>query len=130
MNKIFNSKIQAAIIITAIVMIGSIMLNQDNVKAGSYNGEDLALAILANESWLIDSSYVDTDESGTSQSIILSSLGPMTPTDGSTFVLFSSGVAGATPATTNEGNPGDERGSWFSGGKYGMPRDQATLTMT
>ncbi|OYT30197.1 hypothetical protein B6U98_00220 [Thermoplasmatales archaeon ex4572_165] len=130
MNKIFNSKIQAAIIITAIVMIGSIMLNQDNVKAGSYNGEDLALAILANESWLIDSSYFDTDESGTSQSIILSSLGPMTPTDGSTFVLFSSGVAGATPATTNEGNPGDERGSWFSGGKYGMPRDQATLTMT
>ncbi len=99
------------------------------VSAGSYDGEDLALAILANQSYLISSSYTDTDRDGHRQGIVLSSLGTMVPTDGSTFALLSTGIAGADPVTTGGDNPGDERGTWFKN-RYGHPRDKATLTMT
>ena len=102
----------------------------ENVSAGSYNGEDLALAILSNSSWLVDSSYEDTDESGHRQSIVLSSKGTMHPTDGSTFAILSTGIAGTNIITTDEDDPGDERGTWFEGNMYGYPRDEAALTMT
>ncbi len=102
----------------------------EKVSAGSYNGNDLALAILANQSVLVSSSYTDKDLSGYRQEKVLSSLGIMTPTNGPTFALLSTGIAGAVPVTSNTVNPGEERGSWFAGGKYGSPRDQATLTMT
>ena len=99
------------------------------IRAGSYNGQDLAYAILTNQSTLIDSSYEDSDQEGHRQAIVLSSLGTMEPTDGLTFALFSTGIAGYVPVTTNEENPGDERGTWFKN-KYGFPRDYSELTMT
>ena len=107
-----------------------LIITSDKAYAGSYNGQDLALAILENQSTLIGSSYTDTDQSGHRQATILSSLGTMTPTHGSTFALFSTGAAGYNPSTTNEANPGDERGTWFQGGKYGHPRDESELIMT
>ena len=107
-----------------------VVFTPDRVNAGSYDGEDLALAILANQSTLISSSYTDTDLSGHRQAAVLSSLGIMSPTDGPTFALISTGIAGDTPVTTNENNPGDERGTWFAaGGINAYPRDDATLTM-
>ena len=119
-----------------IIAIGFLLSNvfficpSERVKAGSYDGEDLALAILANQSTLISSSYTDTDTSDCRQGIVLSSLGTMLPTNGPTFALLSTGIAGAVPVTTDEENPGWERGMWFDGGEYGYPRDEATLIMT
>jgi len=119
------------IIINSIILISCLFnINIiEPVQAGSYNGQDLALAILKNQSTLIDSSYEDADEEGHRQAIVLSSLGTMEPTDGLTFALFSTGIAGNIPITTNEENPGDERGTWFKN-KYGFPRDYSELTMT
>ncbi len=106
-----------------------VVMPSEKVEAGSYDGEDLAYAILANNSWLISSSYTDTDETGHRQAGVFSSKGTMLPTQGSDFALFSTGIAGADIVTTDETEPGDERGTWFKGGQYGYPRDQATLTM-
>ncbi len=102
----------------------------DRASAGSYDGQDLALAILENQSTLVSSSYTDTDGFGHRQGVVLSSLGTMLPTNGPTFALLSNGFAGTPIVTTGATNPGDERGSWFTGGKYGLPRDEAALTMT
>jgi uncharacterized repeat protein (TIGR01451 family) len=114
----------------AIVLLFSLMIfTSEHVCAGSYDGEDLALAILKDESTFVSSSYTDNDEIGHRQAIVLSSLGTMTPTHNNTFALFSTGVAGYVPVTTDEENPGDERGTWFRN-KNGHPRDFATLTMT
>ncbi len=124
-----KKNIGAVVTVGLLVSTVFVVIPSERVNAGSYDGEDLALAILANESWLVSSSYTDTDPSGHRQATVLSSLGIMSPTHGSTFALISSGIAGAVPVTTNQENPGDERGSWFEGGKYGYPRDQATLTM-
>jgi len=119
-------------IVTIVMLLSniSIILPSEKVNAGSYNGQDLALAILSNDSWLIDSFYEDKDQSGHRQAIVLSSLGTMQPTDGSNFALFSTGIAGASIVTTDQENPGDERGEWFEGDQKGHPRDEATLTMT
>ena len=129
MNKKYRKN--CGIIIAAGILISAmfIIYPSEKVNAGSYNGEDLALAVLANQSTFISSSYTDTDQSGHRQAAVLSSLGTMIPTDGSNFILLSTGIAGNNPVTTDEQEPGDERGSWFSGGKYGHPRDSATLTM-
>ena len=122
--------------ISFIVSIGFLLSNilfiysSDRVIAGSYDGEDLALAIIANASWLVSSSYSDTDQSGHRQAAVFTSLGTMSPTDGSTFAFFSTGITGVSIITTDEEEPGDERGSWFTGGKQGFPRDEATLIMT
>ena len=123
-------KIEAAAILSILLFSCCIIFEPDQVKADSYTGEDLALAILANQSTLIDCSYTDTDSYGNRQSTVLSAMGIMSPTHGSSFALFSTGYAGAYPATSYQNNPGDERGSWFSGGQYGYPRDEVTLTMT
>jgi len=120
------------VIINATVIFFStifIICPSDQVSAGSYDGQDLALAILENSSSLIDSQYTDVDQSGHRQAGVFSSLGTMQPTNGLTFAIFSTGIAGYNPVTTNEENPGDERGMWFSGGQKGHPRDEATLTM-
>ena len=119
-------KIIIGIMLVAIVFF--IICPSEQTIAGEYDGLDLATAILANQSTLISSYYEDKDTSGTRQSIVLSSLGTMVSTDGSTFILLSTGAAGSVPATTNGYNPGDERGTWFRN-KYGKPRDYATLTM-
>ena len=128
---IFGKNIEIIIAIGLLMSIIVVVFPSDRVNAGSYDGEDLALAILANQSTLISSSYTDTDLSGHRQATVLSSLGIMSPTDGPTFALISTGIAGDIPVTTNENNPGDERGTWFaSGGINAYPRDDATLTMT
>ena len=106
-----------------------LIINSDSIKAGSYNGQDLAEAILCDPSILVSSSYSDKDESGTRQCGIFTSLGNLEPTNGSNFVLLSTGIAGANPVTTNQENPGCERGTWFEGGDEGWPRDKAVLTM-
>ena len=130
MWKSFNKKIW--LITTTIILLSNLFIiyQTEKVNAGSYDGRDLALAILANQSVLVSSSYTDKDLSGHAQGKVLSSLGIMAPTNGPTFALLSTGIAGAVPVTSNTVNPGEERGSWFAGGKYGSPRDQATLTMT
>ena len=120
------------IIIGGILVLSAIFTISipERATAGSYNGQDLALAILANQSTLISSSYWDRDTLGHRQEIVLSSLGTTLPTNGSTFALLSTGIAGTPIVTTGATNPGSERGSWFAGGQYGWPRDEATLTMT
>ncbi|MCK5261369.1 MAG: DUF11 domain-containing protein [Thermoplasmatales archaeon] len=119
-----------AIIIAIMTLFLSLAISSETVEAGSYTGLDLANAILANQSTLINSSYIDTDHLGHRQSIALSSRGTMLPTDGSSFILLTTGVAEYNPVTTGGLNPGDERGNWFAAGKYDTPRDQATLTLT
>ena len=126
---IFGKIIGIFILIGFLISTLFIIFLPERVEAGSYDGEDLALAILANQSTLVSSSYTDTDQSGHRQASVLSSLGIMSPTHGSTFALFSTGIAGEVPVTTNEENPGDERGTWFRN-KHGYPRDRATLEMT
>ena len=107
------------------------IMSSNQVRAGSYDGQDLALAILKDDSTLISSYYEDNDQSGHEQEIILSSLGTMTPTDESdgVFAILSTGKAGGNPITKDEENPGDERGSYYRN-KHGNPRDYSTLTMT
>src|SRR4030042_3476309 len=105
-------------IMTIIVLISAtfntfIIFGSDQAYALSYNGLDLALAMLENQSTLVSSTYTDMDQYGHSQSIVLSSLGVMQPTHGSTFALLSTGVAGTPIVTTGETSPGDERGTWF-----------------
>ena len=121
-----------SIIISFIMILANIILilPSDNIRAGSYNGEDLAYAILANDSWLISSSYTDTDEYGHRQAAVLQTLGNIYPTQGNDFAFFSTGIAGADIITTYNDEPGDERGTWFDGGKYSHPRDEANLEMT
>ena len=107
-----------------------IIMPSEKVNAGSYNGQDLALAILANASWLVSSSYTDTDEYGHRQAAVLSSKGTLHPTHGNSFALLSTGIAGTNIITTYAASPGDERGTWFDGGMKSYPRDESTLTMT
>jgi uncharacterized repeat protein (TIGR01451 family) len=108
-----------------LLISSNLVFNQ--VKADNYNGEDLALAILTNSSYLIDCYYEDTDKNDR-QGIVLSSLGNIQPTHGSTFAMLSTGIAGTSIATTNAENPGDERGTWFKV-EYGDPKDEVTLTL-
>jgi uncharacterized repeat protein (TIGR01451 family) len=116
--------------LVAMLCCMSFIIPMPKVEAGTYNGLDLANAILQNTSWLISSSYTDMDASGHRQAGVFSALGTRLPTDGSSFIMLSTGRAGFVPVTTDGFNPGDERGNWFSGGKYNLPRDEATLTMT
>jgi uncharacterized repeat protein (TIGR01451 family) len=115
---------------TIIILIVFLVFESETATAGSYDGQDIAEAILADPSVLIDSSYEDKDESGTRQKIILESLGIMEPTNGINFALFSTGIAGQVPVTTDGVCPhGDERGTVFRN-KFGKPRDFAILTMS
>ncbi|MBE3137781.1 MAG: choice-of-anchor L domain-containing protein [Thermoplasmata archaeon] len=129
--KIYTKK-HLGIILVAILVISSMVLifPSEKVTAGSYNGEDLVHAILANQSWFVpsSSSYTDTDTGGHRQAVVLSSLGTMHPSDGSTFALLSTGIAGTPIVTSGATNPGSERGTWFAGGQYGSPNDEANLT--
>ena len=129
MKKRFNKNLTIFMGIGVIVSLTFNIFLLENVNAGSYDGTDLATAILANQSTLISSSYTDRDNEGHRQGDVLSSLGTILPTEGSTFALFSTGIAGNVPVTTNALNPGDERGTCFKN-KYGQPRDEATLRMT
>ncbi len=112
-----------------------VFIAPEQVSAGSYNGQDLAYAILENQTTLISSSYTDTDTAGHRQAVVLSSRGTMHPTQGSTFALLSTGRADVIHCTSDGLNPGSERGSWFAGGQYPEsyhhdPFDEAKLTLT
>jgi len=107
-----------------------LIIPSEKVNADSYDGEDLALALLSNSSWLVDCSYSDTDYHGNRMAAVLDQLGTMHPTHGSDFAFLSTGKAGVDIITTDEDEPGDERGEWFHGGSHGSPRDRATLTLT
>ncbi|HEB37278.1 MAG TPA: hypothetical protein ENI14_01260, partial [Thermoplasmatales archaeon] len=65
------------------------LLAINNAKAGSYNGTDIALAILHDPSTLISSYYEDSDPTDQfRQRAILDSLGILSPTDGDTFAIL------------------------------------------
>jgi len=130
MNKKLFINIQIIIVISLLIFNMLIILPSEIVEAGSYDGEDLAYAILTNDSWLVSSSYYDTDEYGNRQAVVLNSKGTMHPTNGNDFALLSTGLAGTDIATSYENEPGDEKGSWFEGGRYGYPRDESNLEMT
>ena len=101
------------LVIKSTPSFGQTIIISEKVNAGSYDGQDLAYAILADPSTLISSQYTDTDRYGHRQEAVLSSLGTMSPTNGSTFALLSTGIAGTSIITTNAHDPGDERGTWF-----------------
>ena len=128
MNIKFYKSIIIVLLLVFTYFFGFITIKSDIASALSYNGEDLARAILANQSTLVSSSYTDTDTISNRQAVVLSSFGGFTPTNGNTFALFSTGIAGANIVTTDAQNPGDERGTWFKN-KNSYPRDSATLTM-
>lgn len=125
----------AVLMLTLIVVLSSLFSStpSKNVRGEEpYTGEDLARAILNTcyQDALLWSSYSDQDETGQHrQSKVCTSLGVLKPTNGTTFALLSTGVAGSVPVTTDRYNPGDERGTWFKGGQKGYPRDEVTLTM-
>ena len=124
MNKLFRKHLTIMIIIGLLASASVIVYPSERVTAGSSDGWNLATAILADQSTLINAQYADKDREGCRQATVLSSLGTMIPTDGSTFLLMSTGIAGLVPVTTDGANPGNERGTWFRN-KQGNPRDEA-----
>jgi uncharacterized repeat protein (TIGR01451 family) len=124
-----NKKITTIGITLLLVILAFVAISPEPVNAGSYDGHDLAVALLFNQSTLISSQYWDRDASGHRQSAVLPSRGNLIPTDGPTFAIFSTGRADLTVATSNGLNPGTERGNWFQGGQYGNPRDEANLQL-
>lgn len=109
------------IILAGMLVISTvfIILPTKRVNASPpYDGHDLALAILTNssQSALNSSQYVDSDPSGQHlQAKVVSALGLTAfPTDGSTFIVLSTGKAGAVPVMTESGSLyHTERGTWF-----------------
>ena len=124
-----NKKIPTVGIVSLLVILAFLAIAPNTVQAGSYDGNDLALAILADPSTLVSSQYWDRDTSGHRQSLVLASRGNLIPTDGSSFAIFSTGRADLIYATSSGLCPGSERGNWFQGGQYGTPRDEANLQM-
>jgi uncharacterized repeat protein (TIGR01451 family) len=124
-----NKKIPTAGMVMMLVFVAFVALSPISVQAGSYDGYDLAVALLADPSTLISSQYWDRDTAGHRLSMALSSRGNLIPTDGSTFAIFSTGRADLVYATSNGLCPGSERGNWFQGGQYGTPRDEANLQL-
>jgi uncharacterized repeat protein (TIGR01451 family) len=121
-KKIMTMWITFSLVILTLFVVGPVPIN-----AGSYDGYDLAIAMLANASTYVGSTYWDRDTAGHRQSAVITSRGNLIPTDGSTFALFSTGRADLVLATSNGLNPGNERGNWYQGGQYGNPRDEANL---
>ena len=128
MNNLFVKRFLTIIVVMLFLSLVFSNFSFESVCAGNYNGEDLASAILADQSTLISSSYEDNDQQSNRQGTVLSSIGNIHPTHGSTFTLLSTGIAGDVPVTINGENPGDERGTWFRN-EYGYPRDEVTLSM-
>ncbi len=124
-----NKKIPTVGIVFLQVILAFIAISPNTVQAGSYDGYDLAMALLADPSTLVSSQYWDRDTAGHRQSIVLTSRGNLIPTDGSSFAIFTTGRADLVYATSNGLCPGSERGNWFQGGQYGTPRDEANLQM-
>ncbi|MBN1860517.1 MAG: choice-of-anchor L domain-containing protein [Candidatus Thermoplasmatota archaeon] len=122
-------KIPSIWIVSLLVILTYAVVTPEQVHAGSYDGYDLAVAILANQSTYISSQYWDRDAYGCRQSQVLTSRGNLIPTHGSTYAIFSTGRADLVYPTSNGLIPGGERGNWFVGGQYGNPRDEANLQL-
>lgn len=121
-------KLQTTIIILFLISTLLITHYSQETKAETY-AEQLAKAILADNSTLISASYTDTSTEN-KQSTVLSSLGTMIPTQGNTFLLLSTGLAGEN-ATTDGETPGSERGNWFGAQDpwWWQEYDEAQLTL-
>lgn len=124
-----NKKIPTIGIVFLQVILAFVAITPNSVQAGSYDGYDLAVALLTDPSTLISSQYWDRDAAGHRQSLVLSSRGNLIPTDGSSFAIFTTGRADLVYATSNGLCPGSERGNWFQGGQYGTPRDESNLQL-
>ena len=124
-----NKKIQSIGMVSLLVILAVVAVTPNNVQAGSYDGYDLAMALLTDPSTYVSSQYWDRDTAGHRQTLVLSSRGNLIPTDGTSFAIFSTGRADLVYATSNGLCPGSERGNWFQGGQYGTPRDEANLQM-
>ena len=107
-----------------------VIFASENSKADL--AEDLANAILLDDTLLVKNSakYDDNDNPGHRQANVFTlPMGILSPTRGtSSYILMSTGIVGSVPVTTNEEDPGDERGTWFRD-RYGYPRDFAKLEM-
>lgn len=109
------------IILSIFLTLSLLLIISTKVEAGSYDGKDIALAILHDPSTLVSSYYEDSDTTNQFRlRAILNSLGILYPTDGDSFAILSTGIAGALPVTTNSRDPGSERGTWF-GPRYPGP---------
>ena len=124
-----NKKLSTIGITLLLVILVFVAISPEPVNAGSYDGNDLAIALLENQSTLISSQYWDRDTAGHRQAVALASRGNLIPTNGPTFAIFSTGRADLVLATSNGLNPGNERGNWYQGGQYGNPRDEANLQL-
>jgi len=107
-----------------------VIFASENSKADL--AEDLVEAILLDDTLLVKNSakYDDNDNPDHRQAKVFTSpMGILSPTRGtSSYILMSTGIAGSVPVTTDEEDPGDERGTWFRD-RYGYPRDYAKLEM-
>ena len=108
-NKI-RKNLEVLAVIMLVSSITAFVAPIKNVRADDEFANSLALALLSDPSVLIDASYSDTDSSGNRMAKVVTSLGIMSPTHGSDFILISSGIAGDVPVTTNNQNPGSEEG--------------------
>ncbi len=128
MLKKIVKNIQITFIIFVLLSILFFPYVSEKVKADDFSDE-LARAILADELTLISSSYTDKSN-GDQQVAILSSFGDFMPTEGDTFVVLSTGIAGGA-ATSDGQDPGSERGTWFGPQYpyYYSQLDKAVLTM-
>ena len=120
------------LLLCIMIVFTAIFIHHVRAAVNSYDGTDIAMAVLHDPSTLISSYYEDTDPTGQfRQRKILNSLGILSPTDGDTFVILSTGIAGATPATTNSENPGSEMGTYFGpqAPSPGEPTDYAKLVL-
>ena len=120
MNTVKKFRICAVTLVAAILLLPLGIVNAINIECYSINidqvphglADKMARTILADETCLLNAIFT---YSNVAQGRILSSLGIMYPTEGDTFVLISTGVAGAVPVTTNAEDPGSEHGTDFSG---------------
>ena len=121
-----EKKLSKFVVLIALITVLVLILPSNLITAESSFSDSLAEAILSDPTCLSSSSYSDEDQYANRQVAILSSHGTMKPTEGSEFILLSTGIAGVDIVTNDDG---EERGKWFNGGQRGNPRDEAILEM-
>jgi len=129
MYKRLSKNVGIIVAIGFLLYVIFVICPSENVKADEFSNQ-LAYAILYDPSTLVSSSYSDTDPNNLQVKILSSFGNRMPPPDKPTFIILSTGVAGAI-ATSGGGKTGSERGTWF-GPQYPGPGgtfDQATLTL-
>jgi len=130
MGKRLGKNVGIIVVIGFLLSTIFVICPSESVRADAFS-DQLAYAILADPSTLVIGSSSYTDTSSNNQQVqILDSLGNIMPADGPTFIILSTGVAGAI-ATSGGGETGSERGTWF-GPQHPYPWetfDEATLTL-